>query len=52
MVFELMEKNLYEMISEEDLQLSLFQCKYIIYKVLQGLNHMHKRGIFHRDIKP
>jgi len=52
MVFELMDKNLYELISDENSSLSMYQVKYIIYKVLQALNHMHKKGIFHRDIKP
>ena len=51
-MFELMDKDLYELISDENVKLSLYQVKYIIYKVLQALNHMHKKGIFHRDIKP
>lgn len=52
LVFELMDRNLYEVISEDNTPLSLYRVKYIIYKVLCGLYHMHKKGIFHRDIKP
>lgn len=47
-----MDKDLYELISDENTKLTMYQIKYIIYKVLQALNHMHKKGIFHRDIKP
>ena len=47
-----MDKDLYELISDENTKLSMYQTKYFIYKVLHALNHMHKKGIFHRDIKP
>lgn len=52
MVFELMDKNLYELISDQEVDITMYQAKFIIFKVLQALNHMHKKGIFHRDIKP
>jgi renal tumor antigen len=52
LVFELMEMNLYELISEGNQVLSEYRVKYITYKVLQAVNHMHRKGIFHRDIKP
>ena len=26
--------------------------KFYIYQVLKSIDHMHKNGIFHRDIKP
>lgn len=52
MVFELMDMNLYELISNGDGYLSPFRAKYIMYQVLKGIYHMHRRGIYHRDIKP
>lgn len=29
-----------------------FQCKSYLYKLLMSLNHAHKNGIMHRDVKP
>lgn len=52
MVFELMDMNLYELISNGNGFLSSYRIKYIMYNVLKALHHMHLKGIFHRDIKP
>lgn len=52
MVFELMDANLYDLISgrrdhlDQNLVISLG------YQMFVALEHMHKNGIFHRDIKP
>jgi renal tumor antigen len=51
MLFELLEKNLYELIEGKeplDEQIVLLY----IYQMLKGLAFMHGRLIFHRDIKP
>ncbi|KAJ3136351.1 hypothetical protein HK101_004021, partial [Irineochytrium annulatum] len=52
-VFEYMEGNLYQKMSERSGQLfSEEEVKKLIFQVLQGLMHMHKHGFFHRDMKP
>ncbi|OHS97429.1 putative serine/threonine-protein kinase [Tritrichomonas foetus] len=51
-VFELMDCNLYELLSEhkkpydEDISLLL------IYQLLRAVSYMHSKNMFHRDIKP
>jgi renal tumor antigen len=52
LVFELMDKNLYEYIRGRKVPLNQVHVKSIIYQVLKGLHQMHRLGIFHRDIKP
>jgi renal tumor antigen len=52
LVFELMDMNLYELISGAKTYLPSYRIKYIIFQVLKAIYHMHKNGIFHRDIKP
>ena len=52
LVFELMEKNLFEVIKGRTTYLQERKVKYWIYQVLKSLNFMHRNGIFHRDIKP
>ena len=52
LVFELMEKNLYEAIKGRNKYLPEAKVKGWMYQVLKGLNFMHRNGIFHRDIKP
>ncbi|KAI9350906.1 kinase-like domain-containing protein [Obelidium mucronatum] len=52
-VFEFMDGNLYQKI--RDREGKLFpdaDIKKYTYQVLLGLQHMHKHGFFHRDMKP
>lgn len=53
MVFEYMEKNLYEMITQrQNKKFTEAQIRCIMWQVLQGVAYMHKYGFFHRDLKP
>ena len=52
LVFELMEMNLYEAIKGRTNYLPESRVKYYIYQLLKAIEHMHRNGIFHRDIKP
>lgn len=52
LVFELMEMNLYEAIKGRTNYLPEQRVKFYIYQLLKAIEHMHRNGIFHRDIKP
>ena len=52
LVFELMDMNMYEAIKGRRHYLPEQRVKYYMYQVLKAIDHMHKNGIFHRDIKP
>jgi len=52
LVFELMEMNLYEAIKGRTTYLPEARVKFYMYQLLKAIEHMHKNGIFHRDIKP
>ena len=52
LVFELMEKNLFEVINGRTTYLQERKVKCWIFQLLKSLNFMHRNGIFHRDIKP
>lgn len=52
LVFELMDMNMYEAIKGRRHYLPETRVKYYMYQVLKAIDHMHKNGIFHRDIKP
>ena len=47
-----MEMNLYEAIKDRNTPVPEEKCKYWIYQILKSLEYMHRRGIFHRDVKP
>lgn len=52
LVFEIMERNLYEAIKGRPNYLPEARVKSYIYQLLKAIEHMHRNGIFHRDIKP
>ena len=52
LVFELMDMNMYEAIKGRRHYLPEARVKYYMYQVLKAIDHMHRNGIFHRDIKP
>jgi serine/threonine protein kinase len=52
LVFELMERNVYEMIKGKRHYLPERTVKRLMYQLLRAIDHMHRNGIFHRDIKP
>ena len=55
LVFEFMDKNLYDLITvliKKNRKLQESQIKFIIYQTLNGIAYMHRYGFFHRDMKP
>jgi len=52
LVFELMDMNLYEAIKGRRHYLPENKVKLYTYEMLKALDHMHRNGIFHRDVKP
>mmetsp|Transcript_21045 Transcript_21045/g.33943 ORF Transcript_21045/g.33943 Transcript_21045/m.33943 type:complete len:538 (+) Transcript_21045:77-1690(+) len=52
LVFELMDMNLYEAIKGRRHYLPEEKTKQYMYELLKSLDHMHRNGIFHRDVKP
>lgn len=51
-VFEFMEQNVYQLSKERTKPLSEKQIRNICYQTLQGLAYIHRKGYFHRDMKP
>lgn len=51
-VFEYLDQNVYQLISERKTLLSEIQIRNILYQTLQALAYMHRHGYFHRDLKP
>ena len=47
-----MEMNLYEAIKGRQSYLSEQKVKYYFFQLMKAIEHMHRNGIFHRDIKP
>ena len=52
LVFELMEMNIYELIRGRRHYLSEPRIRKFMYALVKAMDHMHRNGIFHRDIKP
>jgi serine/threonine protein kinase len=51
-VFEYMNKNLYEEMQNRIKRFHEDEIRNMIYQTLEGLAYMHKYGFFHRDLKP
>ena len=51
LVFELMDMNIYELIRGRRHYLPEARIKSYMYQLLKSMDHMHRNGIFHRDIK-
>ncbi|OXU29893.1 hypothetical protein TSAR_001056 [Trichomalopsis sarcophagae] len=53
LVFELMDMSLYDfMENQKGRLLPEMRVKNYVYQLLRGLDHLHRHGIFHRDVKP
>lgn len=52
LICELMDMNIYEMIRGRRHYLPEIKIKNYMYQLLKSLDHMHRCGIFHRDVKP
>lgn len=52
LIFDLMDMSMYDFIKDRKKTLSETRCKHYMFQLAQGLNHLHRSGIFHRDIKP
>ena len=52
LVFELMDMNIYEQIRGRRHYLQENMVKGFIWQLIQAMDHMHRNGIFHRDVKP
>lgn len=51
LVFELLDQNLYEAIRGRKHPLKPQTVKVLMYQLLRAIAHLHKNGIFHRDVK-
>ena len=54
LAFELMDSNLYEYYKNKKGNggLSIDRIRTIVHDILTAVSFLHKKGIFHRDIKP
>ncbi|XP_043999395.1 MAPK/MAK/MRK overlapping kinase-like isoform X1 [Gambusia affinis] len=52
LICELMEMNIYELIQGRRTPLPDQTVKSYMYQLCRSLEHMHRCGIFHRDVKP
>ena len=48
LIFNLMDKSLYDHIKDRKKKLSEAKCQNFVYQLLNGLEYLHKNGIFHR----
>ncbi|XP_008113962.1 MAPK/MAK/MRK overlapping kinase isoform X2 [Anolis carolinensis] len=52
LICELMDKNIYELIKGRKKPLPEKRIMNYMYQLFKSLDHMHRNGIFHRDVKP
>ncbi|XP_058438193.1 MAPK/MAK/MRK overlapping kinase isoform X12 [Marmota monax] len=52
LICELMDMNIYELIRGRRHPLSEKKIRHYMYQLCRSLDHMHRNGIFHRDVKP
>ncbi|KAK7103924.1 MAPK/MAK/MRK overlapping kinase-like isoform X3 [Littorina saxatilis] len=52
LICELMDMNIYELIRGKRHYLPERKIKHYMYQLLKSIDHMHRNGIFHRDVKP
>ncbi|XP_006824841.1 MAPK/MAK/MRK overlapping kinase-like [Saccoglossus kowalevskii] len=52
LICELMDMNIYELIRGRRHYLPEQKIKNYMYQLLKSVDHMHRNGIFHRDVKP
>ncbi|XP_013833892.1 MAPK/MAK/MRK overlapping kinase isoform X2 [Sus scrofa] len=52
LICELMDMNIYELIRGRRQPLSEKKISRYMYQLCKSLDHMHRNGIFHRDVKP
>ncbi|CAJ1348812.1 unnamed protein product, partial [Effrenium voratum] len=52
LVFEFMEANLYEFMKSRVRAIPESKVRNIMFQTMQAMNHVHKHGYFHRDMKP
>lgn len=52
LVFEFMEANLYEFMKSRVRAIPESKVRNIMFQTIQAVNHVHKHGYFHRDMKP
>lgn len=50
-VFEYMHRNVYQLLQEKG-KLPHHEVRNITFQTLQALAYMHRKGYFHRDMKP
>ncbi|XP_072283962.1 MAPK/MAK/MRK overlapping kinase [Pyxicephalus adspersus] len=52
LICELMDMNIYELIRERRHPLNDNKIRNYMYQLCKSLEHIHRNGIFHRDVKP
>ncbi|XP_052769135.1 MAPK/MAK/MRK overlapping kinase-like isoform X2 [Mya arenaria] len=52
LILELMDMNIYELIRGKRHLLPEFTVQKYMYQLCKSVDHMHRNGIFHRDVKP